>query len=235
VAGQSTGVNVPSLFNVALNCAQGWDGHAESLEKQTEEVITSPQQLGASWERVIKYLTNDAKYRADFEAAFQSPPNQELIAKALATFERSLITTGSRFDQWLTGTENALNGEEFGGYFLFKKYGCIRCHQGAGVGGTMFQPLGVAKAYYGDDASGADLGRFNVTGQQRDRHVFRVPQLRNVDLTAPYLHDGSIETLEEVVTLMLETQCGEEASAEDVRRIALFLKTLTGNIAGLTE
>ncbi|MEO8269420.1 MAG: cytochrome C biogenesis protein CcsA, partial [Aureliella sp.] len=144
--------------------------------------------------------------------------------------QRSLLTPDSQFDQWLAGNEAALSSEEFGGYFLFKKYGCVNCHQGAGVGGSMFQPLGVAKAYFESPSDATGLGRFVITERERDRHVFRVPALRNVAATAPYLHDGRIETLEAVVAVMLEFQCGEQVNNEDVRRLTAFLKTLSGTL-----
>ncbi len=230
VNGEATQYNAPTVLNAALNCAQDWDGSVATLEEQIDEPITSPNELGSSWERVIKFLSQDHYYQGAFAKLLEGEPTPERVRTALATFERSLITVNSKFDQWLAGTENALNSDEFGGYYLFKKFNCITCHQGAGVGGTMFQPLGVAAPYYSGESSEANLGRFHVTEHERDRHVFRVPQLRNVALTAPYFHDGSVATLEEAVALMIEYQCGEEFSPEDVRRLTSFLKTLTGDL-----
>ena len=230
VNGQAAKFNAPSLLNAGLNLAFSWDGRFATLEEQLDDPITRPEELGASWERILKFLNSDASYRAQFQATFDSQPTRETVATALATFERSLITPNSQFDQWLAGNENALNGDEFGGYFLFKKYGCVNCHQGAAVGGTMFQPLGLAKAYFNSSTTPTDQGRFQVTQRERDRHVFRVPGLRNVALTAPYLHDGRAPTLESAIAVMLEFQCGEAVNSEDVRRLTAFLKTLSGSL-----
>ncbi len=230
VNGEANRYNAPSVLNAALNCAQFWDGSVATLEEQVEGPITNPHELGSSWERVTKFLASDSYYGPAFKKLLDGEPTPERVRQAIVAFERSLITVNSPFDQWLAGNEKALNSDQFGGYFLFKKFNCLACHQGAGVGGTMFQPMGVAKAYFSNDPSPADLGRFNFSGLERDRHVFRVPQLRNVELTAPYLHDGSVKTLEEVVAVMIEYQCGQEYSQEDIRRLTMFLKTLTGEL-----
>lgn len=222
--------NASTVLNAALNSVQHWDGSVATLEEQIDGPITNPHELGSSWERVTKFLANDSHYGPAFKKLLQGEPTPERVRQAIVAFERSLITVNSRFDKWLAGNERALDSEQYGGYYLFKKFNCISCHQGAGVGGTMFQPMGIAKAYFSKDPKPADLGRFNVTHLERDRHVFRVPQLRNVELTAPYLHDGSVETLEEVVALMIEHQCGQEYDQEDVRRLTEFLKTLTGEL-----
>jgi cytochrome c peroxidase len=230
VNGQPHRYNAPTVLNAALNCAQLWDGSVATLEEQVEGPITNSHELGSSWERVTKFLKHDPYYSRSFTQLMEGEPSPEHVRTALATFLRSLITLNSKFDQWLAGTEEALNSDEFGGYYLFKKFDCIRCHQGPGAGGTMFQPLGIAKAYFDQNASQTDLGRYQFTKLERDRHVFRVPQLRNVELTAPYLHNGSVATLEEAVALMIEYQCGQEVNQEDVRRITAFLKTLTGEL-----
>ncbi len=233
VDGEAARYNAPTVLNAALNSAQFWDGSVATLEEQIDDPITNPHELGSSWERVVKFLKHDAYYGSAFETLLEGEPTPERVRQALVAFERSLITVNSEFDQWLAGNEKALDGDQFGGYYLFKKFNCITCHQGVGVGGTMFQKLGVAKQYFKEDISQADLGRFHFTKLERDRHVFRVPQLRNVELTAPYLHDGSVATLEEAVALMIEYQCGQEYSQEDVRRLTAFLKTLTGEFQKL--
>lgn len=230
VSAAERGYNPPTVFNSALNIAQSWEGGVSTLERYIETSITASHELGSSWERVTKFLSSNHYYRERFDKVMHGEPTPERIQSALATFQRSLITVNSKFDQWLQGTEAALGSDEFGGYFLFKKFGCISCHQGVGVGGTMFQPLGIAKPYFGNLPTPTDLGRFNITKQERDRHVFRVPSLRNVQLTAPYLHDGSIPTLETAVALMLEYQCGQEFNSEDVRRLTAFLRSLTGEL-----
>ncbi|MCA9180043.1 MAG: c-type cytochrome [Planctomycetales bacterium] len=228
--GQKSKFNAPSVLNAALSFAYGWEGRFATLEDQLDAPITHPDKLGSSWERVLKFLDGDASYRAEFIETFAGGPTRESVAIALASYLRSLLTPNSQFDQWLAGDESALNSDEFGGYHLFKKYGCVNCHQSEGVGGSMFQPLGVAKNYFESPADPTGLGRFAITQRERDRHVFRVPALRNVAATAPYLHDGRAETLEAVVAIMLEFQCGEPVNSEDVRRLTAFLKTLSGDL-----
>ena len=230
VNGEKTKFNAPSVLHAALNFAYGWEGRFDTLEEQLDDPITQPDKLGSSWERVLKFLDNDASYQAEFREAFGGEPTRESVATALASYQRSLVTPDSPFDRWLAGDEQALNADEFGGYYLFKKYGCVNCHQGAGVGGSMFQPLGVVNAYFDSPADATGVGRFAVTQRERDRHVYRVPALRNVAATAPYLHDGRATTLEEVVAVMLEFQCGELVKSEDVRRLTAFLKTLDGKL-----
>ena len=143
---------------------------------------------------------------------------------------RSLITPNSRFDQWLRGNTEALNEQEKEGYALFKRYGCVSCHQGAAVGGNMFQVFGVINDYFRKrgNITDADLGRFNVTGNEVDKHAFKVPSLRMAAHTAPYLHDGSAETLRDAVDAMFEFQLGREAPDEDKEAIVAFIKTLAG-------
>ena len=143
---------------------------------------------------------------------------------------RSLVTPNSRFDQWLGGDETALSAEERRGYALFKSYGCVSCHQGANVGGNMFQVFGVLNEYFKrrGNITEADLGRYNVTGNIADRHSFKVPSLRMAALTAPYLHDGSAATLRDAVDAMFEFQLGREAPDEDKDAIVAFIRTLAG-------
>ncbi len=143
---------------------------------------------------------------------------------------RSLITPNGRFDQWLRGNTGALNEQEKEGYALFKRYGCVSCHQGANVGGNMFQVFGVINDYFRKrgNITDADLGRFNVTGNEADKHAFKVPSLRMAAHTAPYLHDGSAETLRDAVDAMFEFQLGREAPDEDKEAIVAFIKTLAG-------
>ena len=156
--------------------------------------------------------------------------SRENIKDAIAEFMRSLITPNSRFDQWLGGNTEALNEQEQEGYALFKRYGCASCHQGANVGGNMFQVFGVINDYFRKrgNITDADLGRFNVTGNEADKHAFKVPSLRMAAHTAPYLHDGSAKTLRDAVDAMFEFQLGREAPDEDKEAIVAFIKTLAG-------
>ncbi|QDV24992.1 cytochrome-c peroxidase [Aureliella helgolandensis] len=232
VNGSEGKFNAPTVLNAAYNFAQFWDGRARTLEEQLDGPITSPMEMGSSWPRIIKYLKNNDAYAAQFEQHMGGSPTEDRVREALVTYERSLITVGDRFDQWLGGDEAALNADEFNGYHLFVTMNCIACHQGPAVGGNMFQKLGRMEAYFKDQdtASTIDLGRFNTTQDEVDRHVFRVPTLRNIAMTAPFFHDGSVGTLEEAVAIMIEYQLGKEVHEEEVRRLVAFLRTLTGSI-----
>jgi len=230
VNGRVTRRNTPTVFNAAFNFVQNWDGRAESLEEQLDNHLSENGEMLSDWSRVIKVLTQDPLYNRTFQLHLGGEPSEALVREALATYERSLVTVDSKFDQWLRGDEQALNSEEIAGYYLFKQLNCISCHQGAGVGGTMLQPLAGMQAYFDSVEGGGvhDLGRFDVTKRERDQHVFRVPALRNVEQTAPYFHDGSAPTLSAAVEAMMQHQLGLTPNSTDVQRIIAFLKTLTG-------
>lgn len=225
-SGQVGEFNAPSVLTAAGNFAQSWTGGAITLEQYLELHLVEPNRMLSSWERVTKFLNSEPTYTSAFEKHMAGPPDSERIRSALATYVRSLMPINSDFDRWLEGQEDALSSDAFGGYFLFKKYSCISCHQGPGVGGRMYQPLGSMKDYFVDSTPTELQGRFRVTGRELDRHVFRVPQLRIVAHTAPYFHDGATNTLEEAVAAMIQYQCKSEVNPEDVRRLVAFLKTL---------
>lgn len=232
--GQPVAVNTPTVFNASLNFRQFWDGRVETLEEQSNIVITSPHEMGSDWNTVVQRIADDAAYGQSFRAAYPDAVSRANIQNALATYERTLLTPDSRFDQYLLGNTDILTLEEKYGYQRFKEYGCIACHQGVNIGGNMFQKFGVFGDYIADrgNPTVADQGRFNVTGDEADRAVFKVPSLRNVALTAPYFHDGSAPTLERAVDVMFQYQLGRMPSEEDKTLIILFLKTLTGHPEG---
>ncbi|MES2260432.1 MAG: cytochrome c peroxidase [Pseudomonadota bacterium] len=232
--GGQTGLNAPTVFNAALNFKQFWDGRADTLEAQIDLVVSNPVEMGSSWPDVVAKVAQDAQYRRAFAAAYRDGVTKANIQNAIATFERTLITPNSRFDRYLRGERNAITDAEKMGYAKFKQYGCVACHQGVNVGGNMFQKFGVMGDYFAQRGkpSGADQGRYLVTGKADDRHVFKVPGLRNVALTAPYFHDASARTLEEAIDVMFKYQLGRVASKEDKEYIAKFLHTLTGVPAG---
>lgn len=232
-SGRRTGVNAPTVLNAALNFRQFWNGRAESLEAQVDLVIQNPVEMGSKWPDVVAKVAGDAGYRADFARAYKDGVTQANIQNAIASFERTLITPDSRFDKYLRGDRHAITAEEQDGYAKFKQYGCIACHQGVNVGGNMFQKFGVMGDYFArrGQPSEADLGRYLVTGDDEDKHVFKVPSLRNVALTAPYFHDASAKTLADAVDVMFRYQLGRAASRSDKEAIVKFLKTLTGELA----
>lgn len=226
-------VNAPTVFNSALNIAQFWDGRAGSLEEQAAGPVHNPAEMGSSWDEVIDKLRADSEYPALFERGYPDGITPLNIADAIATFERSLLTPNARFDRHLRGEKNALSGDELEGYRRFVNHGCVSCHQGVAVGGNMFQRFGVMGDYFKNrPPTKADQGRFNVTGLEEDRHVFKVPSLRNVAVTQPYFHDGSARTLSDAVRVMGKYQLGKGLSDEDVRLIVAFLHTLTGEWQG---
>lgn len=227
---KQTLVNAPTVLNAALNFAQNWTGRVRTLEEQVDDPLLAENQMHSDWERITKYLNTDPTYARAFRTHLHAAPSPELVRKAIATYERSLVTVDAKFDQWLAGKEKALSTEELSGYYSFQKYNCVNCHQGPGVGGTMFQSVANMEDYFSSKRKlgSQDFGRFEVTGKEADRWVFRVPSLRNVELTGPYFHDGSAKTLEMAIETMIREQAGEEPNVEEVRRIGLFLKSLTG-------
>ena len=223
-------INSPTVFNAGFNFKQFWDGRATTLTAQIDGPIQTPFEMGSLWPEVVAKLYQDEEYPALFEDIYPDGIGRLSIRDAVAEFVKSLITPNSRFDQWLRGNDDALDEHEKHGYALFKSYGCVSCHQGANVGGNMFQVFGVLNDYFKKrgNITDADLGRYNVTGNVADRHSFKVPSLRMAAMTAPYLHDGSAATLRDAVDVMFEFQLGREAPDEDKEAIVAFIETLVG-------
>jgi len=227
-------INAPTVFNSGFNFKQFWDGRAENLETQVDGPTQAEAEMGSKWEDVLQKLRADAGYSAAFKDSYPDGVQRQNVKDAIAEFERSLITPNSRFDRWLRGDDKAITTEELEGYRKFKSYGCSSCHQGVNVGGNMFETLGAVREYFAErgNVTKADLGRFNVTGKEEDRHVFKVPSLRNVALTPPYFHDGSAKTLDAAVRAMARYQLGRPLPDADAALIAKFLQTLTGEYNG---
>lgn len=223
-------VNTLTVFNSALHVAQFWDGRAETLEDQAEGPVHNPIEMGSNWQEVIDKLNQDPDYVDLFREIYDKPISAESIKKAIAAFERTLLTPNSRFDFFLRGHKAAITEEERNGYLLFKSYGCASCHQGVAVGGNMYEKMGLFGNYFAErgNVTRSDLGRFNVTGDEEQKFEFKVPSLRNVTLTAPYFHDGSAETLEEAVVIMARYQLGRTMPDHDRKKIVAFLNTLVG-------
>ncbi|MGF1481627.1 MAG: cytochrome-c peroxidase [Cyanophyceae cyanobacterium] len=227
-------INVPTVFNSGFNFRQHWDGVVETLEEQVERPIRSTLAMDSDWPEIVNKLQQSSEYRLLFGQLYEEGIASSSIKEAIATFERSLYTPNSRFDQYLRGDETVLSPQEKEGYRRFKAYGCVSCHQGVNVGGNLYQRFGLMGDYFKDrgNVTEADLGRYNVTGEESDRHVFKVPSLRNIALTNPYFHDGSAQTLDEAVQVMGKYQLGRQLSAEDIDLIVTFLNTLTGEYQG---
>jgi cytochrome c peroxidase len=230
--GAEGAINAPSVLNRGFDFRQFWDGRAASLEEQVNGPLTHPKEMASSWEIAIARLADDDAMKRLFRDAYSSGPTPDAVRDAIASYERSLFTPDSPFDRYLCGDESALAAEAREGFRLFQDLGCISCHQGRNVGGNMFQRFGVFGDYIADrgNPTDADLGRFGVTGLERDRQVFKVPSLRNVELTGPYFHDGSALTLEAAVAVMGRYQLGESSRSRQLAGLVAFLGSLTGRV-----
>lgn len=226
--GQRGDRNAPTVYNAAFHIAQFWDGRAADVEEQAKGPVLNPIEMAmASEETVVRTLESIPGYAPLFRAAFPNDPSPityDHMAQAIGAFERRLVTP-SRFDRFQKGDLDALSDAELHGLVLFISTGCISCHNRATFGGTTYQKLGVVKPYPTEDP-----GRFALTGNELERHVFKVPSLRNIAETGPYFHDGQVATLEEAVRLMAYHQLGRELPQDDLDAIAIFLGSLTGQI-----
>jgi len=227
-------MNTPTVFNVAFNQPITWHGRLRSLEAQLDDVINNPLHMASSWEKVIAALRQHDDYPNLFSEIYTGQINRQQIVDALVTFQNSLITPNSAFDRYLRGDQTALSALQQQGYELFRTYGCISCHQGVNLGGNLMTGFGIydEKISKRLNANEFDLGRFMVTGDERDRYVFRVPSLRNVALTAPYFHNGSAETLNDAIKTMAQVQLGVALEDQEVDAIKAFLTSLTGEYKG---
>jgi len=227
--GRPLDFNAPTVFNAALSFRLNWRGNFRTLEEQAEAVLLDPRLMATTWQELIPKLRTDLTYMEAFLASYGRSPAPPQVLDALATFERSLITPDAPFDRYLRGDSDAIDPEQKHGYELFKSYGCIACHQGVNIGGNLYERFGIFhNPFAHHPVTYADLGRFTITGNPKDRFVFRVPSLRNVAATAPYFHDGSAATLEQAVEEMARNQLGKVLAPQDIRLIVRFLHTLTG-------
>lgn len=228
IGGQKGGRSAPTVYNAAIHIAQFWDGRAADVEAQAVGPILNPIEMGmADAPSVVRLLKTIPGYVEAFGKAFpddKEPITYENVGKAIGAFERKLMTP-SRFDDFLKGDDKALGDAEKHGLNLFVSTGCTVCHNGMGVGGHLFQKLGLVKEW-----PTKDLGRFEATKNEADKYFFKVPSLRNITETAPYLHDGSVKTLEEIVAKMAEHQLGRQLSEEDTKAIVTFLGSLKGRV-----
>ena len=234
IDGQFGDVNAPTVYNSGFNFKQFWDGRADTLEDQVNGPTHNLKEMGSNWDEIIGKLKVDPNYVSAFLASYSDGITSANIRDAIATFERTLSTPNSRFDKFLLGDKNALTSIEKKGYELFKEHGCVVCHQGINVGSNMFQSFGKFGNYFEDrgNITNADLGRMNVTKNLKDRYKFKVPTLRNIELTAPYFHDGSVKTLDSAVQVMAKYQLGISFEPDEIQAIVQFLKTLTGEYEG---
>lgn len=231
VLGQFGDINAPTVYNAALNFIQFWDGRAADLSEQAGGPPVNPVEMGAhSWDDICAKLNNDKVLVAEFSSLYGEPViTQAMVTNAIAEFEKTLLTPDNRFDSYLKGDVTALNEQEKRGYDRFKYYDCHTCHVGQNLGGQSFEYMGHVNDYFAvrGDVAKADNGRFNVTAAECDKNKFKTPGLRNIALTAPYFHDGTVETVNEAVEKMMIFQTYHEVAGSDVDDIVAFLNTLT--------
>lgn len=219
-------INSPTVLNADFMLAQFWDGRAADLKEQAGGPIANPKEMGYSHELAVSTIASMPDYLKRFKQIYGSNEvNIDRITDAIATFEKTLVTPNSRFDRYLQGQQDAISAEAKAGYQVFKDKGCVSCHNGPAVGGTMYMKMGLMKPFHTDNPA---EGRKGVTGKDADKFVFKVPSLRNIELTYPYFHDGSIWTLEEAANTMADIQLGQKLTQQELTQMVQFLKSLTG-------
>jgi len=233
VHGQTGGRSAPTVWNSAFNKVQFWDGRAASLEEQAAGPVTNPIEMGMkSWDDVVVRLKSIEGYQTYFDKAFgENSISKDNATKAIAAYERTLITPNSAYDKYAKGDKKALTAQQIRGLKSVAKLGCTTCHSGPAFnGGGSFQKFPVINNAFLEKKYqfANDKGLFEVTAKSGDEHFFKVPTLRNIALTAPYFHNGSVETLEKAVKVMAKVQLDKKLSAEETADIVAFLNALTG-------
>ncbi len=219
---QEGDINSPTVFNAIYNFRQFWNGSAKDLAHQAMGPIENPIEMGNNFDKLIATLSK-TPYKKEFDAIYSDGITKENIANAIAEFEKTLITPNAPFDKYLRGDESAITQNQKDGYELFKSKGCIACHHGINIGSNLYNKFGVMK-----DVKSKRLGRYEVTNKEQDKYYFKVPTLRNIEKTSPYLHDGRYEKLEDVVKFMARYQLGRTITQEEINKIVDFLHSLNG-------
>jgi cytochrome c peroxidase len=223
--------NAPTVLNAVYNVAQFWDGRAADLHEQAMGPVQAAVEMNNTPERVVQTLSSIPEYVERFQAAFPDDPDPVSftnMAMAIEAFEATLITPGSRFDDYLRGDEDALSLDEKEGLTLFVHKGCAGCHAGVNMGGAGYYPFGVVEKPGAAILPPGDKGRFVVTQSAADEYVFKAPSLRNIALTAPYFHAGGVWNLGGAVDVMATAQLGAELAEDEQVAVVSFLRALTG-------
>ena len=219
-------INSPTVLNSSLNLAQFWDGRAGDLKEQAGGPIANPMEMGFTHDLAVGVIESIPQYVESIKSVYKVDKiSIDDITDAIAEFEKTLVTPNARFDQWLKGDDKALSAYELEGYNLFKSVGCTACHNGVNVGGNSFQKMGLYEEYVTKNPAEGVAG---LSGRDTDRFKFKVPTLRNVELTYPYFHDGAYWKLEEAVDVMARLQLGRQLEKDEIGKITAFMKTLTG-------
>ena len=232
VGGAIGEMNTPTVLNAAYNLAQFWDGRAKDLQEQAGGPILNPAEMASTKEHVLKTLNESKRYKKYFYTIYEEALKFSQVTEVLAEFEKALITPNAPFDNYLRGDTTALTDLEKRGYELFQDKGCINCHNGINIGGSMYQKVGIFEKFLGQKGS---LGRYNITKDEDDRYTFKVPSLRNVALTAPYMHDGNTSTLRGMVSKMARLQLGQDIDEKEIEAIVAFLHSLTGQTPNILK
>lgn len=228
--------NSPTVFNAVFNAAQFWDGRAQDLKAQAKGPMLNPLEMANDQPAVVAILKSMPEYGQRFKEAFPDDADAvsfDNVAKALESFEATLVTPDSRFDLFLKGDRSALTTKELRGLQVFVAKGCAACHNGVNLGGQAYFPFGVVKAPDAKVRPESDRGRFAVTQTETDSYVFRAAPLRNVALTAPYFHSGQVRNLKDAVAIMGSSQLGATLTPEEIDAITEFLQTLTGKMPSI--
>lgn len=234
---QLGGINAPTVYNAVFNHVQFWNGRAANLAEQAAGPPANPIEMGnQTWDDIVERLRKDPVLVAQFNAIYGENITEANVTDAIAEFEKTLITPNSPFDNYLKGDKEALTAEQIEGFDLFMAHNCASCHVGQALGGQSFEHMGIVEDYhaarkaekphivYNDD----DKGLYGFTNNELDLHKYKVPTLRNIALTSPYMHDGSVETLTEAVKTMMRFQTGTKQDQEEINKIVMFMETLTG-------
>lgn len=228
IAGKKGRRNTPSIWNVRYNFVQTWDGRNTTLFEQSLYAIENSFEMGEKMVNIIHKLNQNKLYKQTFNQLYPDGVSKNNIADVLVQFMNTLVTPDSKFDRYLNGEKDILTHKEIAGFKLFQSKGCVACHNGINIGANLYQKLGI----FDDNKvkKMGDFGRYLITNNDMDKYYFKVPSLRNVDKTAPYLHNGSINSLQKVVKIMAEVQLGQQLNDSEVEKIIVFLKSLTGKI-----
>jgi cytochrome c peroxidase len=221
--------NAPTVYNAAGHFVQFWDGRAPTIEEQAKGPITNPVEMAMpSNAAAVKVIKSMPDYVALFQIAFpkdKDPITYNNMALAIGAFERGLVTP-SRWDAFIEGDQSALTDAEKSGFNTFASVGCQWCHYGPYVGGSVYQKLGVMKPW----PIQTDQGRYELTKEEIDKMVFKVPSLRNIKKTGPYFHDGSVPTLDQAIRNMAVHQRGVTLNDAQVKSIEIWMDSLTGQV-----
>lgn len=242
IGGQLGGINAPTSYNSVFNFVQFWDGRAATLADQAAGPPLNPVEMGSkSFDEIAARLSADADFCKRFLVSYPEGLNEKTITDAIAEYEKTLLTPNSPFDRYLKGDKNAMTAEQIEGYAIFKDYKCATCHAGVNMGGLSYELMGQRANYFQDREMNAksgltdsDNGRWAQTKVERDRYRFKTPTLRNVALTWPYYHDGSVATLEKAIEMMAEYQVGRNMSEAEIGKVKSFLDAQTGQYQGKT-